>query len=212
MLARIFPPVLAAALVVALWAALTGGLHLDGLTDCGDGLLAAVSPARRLEIMRDPRTGAFGVISLVLFLILKVAAVASLPAAVVLAWPSYRAGVDPAWLPAGALVMAPLAARWMLLPAAGQPTARPGGLGSELAAHLGWPAFIAAALTLLAVTLLGGPRAVAAVVGAHLAALMIFGFARARLGGLTGDVFGLTVEVVELCVLLVYGVSLGAAT
>src|SRR5262245_61596780 len=69
-----FSPALAAALTVAAWAALTGGLHLDGLADCCDGLLATATPERRLEIMRDPRLGAFGVTGLTLFLILKVLA------------------------------------------------------------------------------------------------------------------------------------------
>ena len=60
----IFPSPIVAVLAVALWALLTGGLHLDGLADCCDGSLAPVSPQRRLEIMRDPRVGAFGAIGL----------------------------------------------------------------------------------------------------------------------------------------------------
>src|SRR5690349_95995 len=48
---------------VIAWVAVTGGLHLDGVADCGDGLLcAAPDKEKRLEIMRDPRTGAFGVL------------------------------------------------------------------------------------------------------------------------------------------------------
>src|SRR5258706_5627486 len=80
LLLRVFPPALAGGLVVALWAALTGGLHLDGLADCGDGLLASATPERRLEIMRDPRLGAFGGLVLAGFLILKVLATGALPA------------------------------------------------------------------------------------------------------------------------------------
>src|SRR5216684_378067 len=59
LLLRLFPPPLVGGLVVALWAALTGGLHLDGLADCGDGLWVSASPERRLEIMHDARIGAF---------------------------------------------------------------------------------------------------------------------------------------------------------
>ncbi len=199
----LFPPLLAAALLVTLWAALTGGLHLDGLADCGDGLLAALPPERRLDIMRDPRTGAFGVISLILFLLLKVLVVASLPAALLVAAPRLDWSAA-AWFPAGPLIVAPVVARYLLLPAARQPTARPGGLGAELSAQLRPSAILAASLTVLVVALLGGPRAILAVLAARLVAALIFRAARARLGGLTGDVFGLTVELTELTVLLCY--------
>lgn len=56
LLTRCLPPQVAAALVVGLWAALTGGLHLDGLTDCGDGLLSAAAPRASLWRSR-PRWG-----------------------------------------------------------------------------------------------------------------------------------------------------------
>src|SRR5688572_22134583 len=56
-------------IVLLLWIVLTGGLHLDGFADSCDGLLAAVDPARRLEIMRDPRTGSWAVIGLIVLLL-----------------------------------------------------------------------------------------------------------------------------------------------
>src|SRR5688572_17863014 len=74
---RMFPPLLAALLTVTLWKLLTGGLHLDGLADCLDGL-GGRDAADRLRIMRDSRIGAFGAIGLILFLLLEVAAVAEL--------------------------------------------------------------------------------------------------------------------------------------
>ena len=58
----LLPEGVAAALLLALWAGLTGLLHLDGLMDSCDGLLPPAEPARRLEIMKDSRVGAFGVI------------------------------------------------------------------------------------------------------------------------------------------------------
>jgi adenosylcobinamide-GDP ribazoletransferase len=197
LLARVFPPALAAALTVALWAALTGGLHLDGLADCGDGLLAAVPPERRLEIMRDPRLGAFGGLSLVLFLIVKILAVASLPAAE--AWPSLFS-ISPLWL-------APVVGRWLILLAARQPSARAGGLGQAFADGLRPRSLLLAALLPIALALLGGLRAGLAVGLAWVIALAILRLARARLGGVTGDVFGLVVELAELTVLLTYAAA-----
>jgi len=71
------PASLSAILVVALWVAVTGGLHLDGWTDCWDALAASVPPERRREILKDSRLGTFGALSLILLLVAKIAAVGS---------------------------------------------------------------------------------------------------------------------------------------
>src|SRR5437867_1561091 len=75
----LFPSLLAALLTVTAWKVLTGGLHLDGLADCLDGLVGR-DAEHRLSIMRDSRIGAFGAVGLILFLLLEIAAVAELPA------------------------------------------------------------------------------------------------------------------------------------
>jgi adenosylcobinamide-GDP ribazoletransferase len=71
------PTLVRSAVVVALWVAVTGGLHLDGAMDSADGL-AVLDPQRRLDVMADSRTGAFGAMAAVLILLLKTAALASL--------------------------------------------------------------------------------------------------------------------------------------
>ncbi|MGH3117935.1 MAG: adenosylcobinamide-GDP ribazoletransferase, partial [Gaiellales bacterium] len=68
--AWIFPPLLGALLTVTVWKLATGGLHLDGLADCLDGLVGR-DPAQRLAIMHDSRIGAFGAVGLILFLFLE---------------------------------------------------------------------------------------------------------------------------------------------
>lgn len=208
-LARVFAPVLAAALVVGLWAAFTGGLHLDGLADSGDGLLSVAPVERRLEIMRDPRLGALGVISLVLFVVLKILAVAGLSAGRL--WPPYLSTGYWEWralLPIGPLVLAPVVARWLILSAARQRLARPGGLASDFAAGLTARTLLLAALLPAALTLLGGPRAWLAAALAGLLTLAVLRLAQARLQGVTGDVLGLVVELAELTVLLTYAAVL----
>src|SRR5207247_9308604 len=75
---RVFPPLLAALLTVTVGKFLAGGLHLDGLADCLDGL-AGRDPAERRAIMSDSRIGAFGAIGLIFFLMLESAAVSELP-------------------------------------------------------------------------------------------------------------------------------------
>lgn len=183
-----FAPAVAAALVVAAWAALSGGLHLDGLIDCGDGLLVSAPRARRLEIMRDPRAGSFGVITVVLVLLIKAAAIFSLPSV----WP--------------ALVVAPVWARWLILWTARQPRARPGGLGDEFASALTSTGLIYAALLPIAVTGLAmwwDWRILPAVALAALATYGLHQLARARIGGITGDVLGAVVEISEIVILAV---------
>ena len=60
----LFDPLLAILLAVAAGIVLSGALHEDGLADLFDGL-GAPTPERMMEIMRDSRIGAFGVIALV---------------------------------------------------------------------------------------------------------------------------------------------------
>lgn len=71
------PVLVRSVVIVGVWLALTGGLHLDGAMDTADGL-AVLDPQRRLEVMADSRTGAFGVMAAVMILLLKVTALASL--------------------------------------------------------------------------------------------------------------------------------------
>lgn len=207
LLSQLFSPLLAAALVVALWAALTGGLHLDGLADCCDGLFAAVSPERRLEIMRDPRLGAFGGMGLILFLILKILAVASLPSSPFVLGPLSFSLLPTFVLSPSSFVLSASLSRFLILLVARQPLARPGGLGADFALGLTPKVFILAALIPLVLILLGGWRALIATALAHLVAFIIIRLARSRLGGVTGDVLGLTVELAELAILLTFSVK-----
>jgi adenosylcobinamide-GDP ribazoletransferase len=184
-LARLFAPLLVGALIVVMWIALTGGLHLDGLADCGDGLLAATSRERRLDIMRDPRLGTFGGMALIMHLLIKTLAAASLTAPV-------------------AVLLAPALARWLMLFVARQPAARPGGLGAAFSAGLPKASWIGAAIIPLLLIVPGAPRSIFAAVAAALVTFGIVRLARSRLGGVTGDVFGMTIEVVEVVVLLVF--------
>lgn len=71
------PSLTRSVLVVALWIGLTGGLHLDGVIDTADGL-AVMDQERRLTVMSDSRTGAFGVMAGSLVILLKVSALSEL--------------------------------------------------------------------------------------------------------------------------------------
>ena len=70
-------PITSIALVsIAISIVITGGLHMDGLMDTADGIGAG--PSKRIEAMKDSRVGAIGVQSLVIILILQIAAIIKL--------------------------------------------------------------------------------------------------------------------------------------
>ncbi|HTU62217.1 MAG TPA: adenosylcobinamide-GDP ribazoletransferase, partial [Polyangiales bacterium] len=75
----VFPPVIAAILSTIATVALTGALHEDGLADTMDGLGGGHTRERALQIMKDPRIGSFGALSLMLVVSLKIATISALP-------------------------------------------------------------------------------------------------------------------------------------
>ncbi len=186
----VFPPLVTGIIALAVWVALTGGLHLDGLADCCDGLFASAAPERRLEIMKDPHVGAFGVIGLILVLLLKAAALASLTS-----------------VASFAILLAASLARWCILPAGLFPPARSSGMGVDFASGFRRAFLLWGAIIPLAVAILLGWRGVLSALAGISAAALILWFAKSRIGGVTGDVFGMSVEVVELVVLLAFVVN-----
>ncbi|MFI7317527.1 adenosylcobinamide-GDP ribazoletransferase [Streptomyces venezuelae] len=180
-------PLLAATATAATPAALTRGLHLDGLADTADGLGSAKPADDALRIMKQSDIGPFGVITLLFVLLAQVAVLFQLYEA------SWARG-------AFAAVVSATAARLALTLAArdGVPPARPEGLGAAVAGVV--PRTRAAGVAVLvvaaaaAVGLLFGPagavRGAAAVVLALGAAELLLRHCVRRFGGVTGDVFG----------------------
>lgn len=190
-----FSPSVSAVLTVTAWKVATGGLHLDGLADCLDGLMGG-DPARRLAIMRDSRIGTFGALGLILVLVLDIAAVAELP-------PAFR------WrlllvAPAVGRAVPPVLARLFN-------AARDDGQGAAFVGTVGPAAcVIALVVTAAAATiLLGATGAVASTVAVATAIGGAWCIAR-RLGGVTGDVLGAAVETTELVVILAVLAWVGA--
>lgn len=188
MFLAVFPPLLAAVLLVAVWKILTGGLHLDGLADAVDGL-AGGNVERRLAIMRDSHLGVFGAVALGLCLLLFVAALDAVPA-------PRRAAV---------LLLAPAVGRLApLLIGPLFPAATPGeGSGADFLAGLSpWatPVYVAA-LWMLSATTLGSWGGL--VLSLALACVLLWAvFLVSRVGGLTGDALGGAVEIGEMATLI----------
>lgn len=198
-LSWLLPPLVAAALVVLLLEAFTRGLHLDGLMDTCDGYFSGAPRERALEIMKDSRAGAMGVAGAVLVIVLKVAALGALSrtstAAPLLAgWSAART------LPALDVYAFPYARE----AGTGEPFTRERSTGPlTLAVVCLAAAFVVA---LAAGLLVGGPGGgfapllvIALAMGVPL--LLQLAVAR-RLGGLTGDVYGLGIEIAETAALV----------
>ena len=196
------PPLLAAALAVALLALLTRGLHLDGLADLADGLGSYRSPEQAREVMKAPDVGALGLAAVVLVLLVQVAALSACVSA-------GRGGT--------ALALALVTGRLAVTAACrrGVPAASTTGLGALVAGTVAYGltaalAVVVAALGALALWLEDGPalQAVLAVVGGLAVARLLRRHAVRRLGGVSGDVLGALVEVTTAVVLVVLAVEL----
>jgi adenosylcobinamide-GDP ribazoletransferase len=182
---RDLPPLLLAALLLLGWTGLTGALHLDGLADSADAWVGGLGDRERtLAIMKDPRSGPMGVTAVVLVLLLKFAALASLPL------------VDTAMWLAPMLARAAITAAFL-----STPYVRSEGLGSALtkAPRLACMVGVFAAVAVAACSGWHGVRALLAV--SVVFACWRFACVR-RLGGMTGDTLGALAEIAEVAVLV----------
>ncbi len=188
--AMALPSTLAAALALLSTLVITGCLHEDGLADTADGFGGGRDRARRLEIMRDSRLGAYGACALVMSLLLRWAAISAIarPLAV-----------------AAALIAAHVAAR-SALPAFMRfvSPARPDGLSAQAGRPTLRCVEVAAFLGIAAVGAALGLVAMAA--GLLLATAASFVMARLsvrQIGGQTGDVLGALEQIIEVLILLI---------
>lgn len=189
------PALTRSALVVVAGIGITGGLHLDGVMDTADGL-AVPDPQRRLQVMSDSVTGAFGAMAAISVILLKTAALADLE--------QYR------WL---ALMAVAGWGRWgQLVAIVRYPYLKPTGKGAIHKAEARSPLELIPGLVLLLI--LGGTQiliapdrwliAVGMVLGGSAIAILTGAWLNYKLGGHTGDTYGAIVEWTEallLCLL-----------
>jgi adenosylcobinamide-GDP ribazoletransferase len=182
------PFTLSALLVLALLAALTGGLHEDGFADCVDAFRAGRAPEKILAILKDSRIGAHGALALILASLIRWQA---LSAIVVDPVPALAAAVGISR--ASAVVLA-----WITPPAGS-------GLGAEFSRSLTTPIALAVILQGAALAFWPGTRAAAFLLSAALLAVL---GARAyfvrRIGGASGDGLGAVAYVIETLSLVLF--------
>ena len=188
-----FSPLMTAIFLTGLGIYLTGGLHLDGVMDTADGLAVQGDRNKRLEVMRDSRTGAFGVMSVVILLALKCGALFSIQ--------------QHLW---GGLILAMSWSRWgQLMTIALYDYLRKEGKGAFLKENLDLPQdVIFASLFIIPVVLLEYfclDHSLSLVLSLNLIASAIAlstgWWFNNQLGGHTGDTYGATVEWSEALIL-----------
>jgi adenosylcobinamide-GDP ribazoletransferase len=183
MLGGLINPAVAALAGTLFWVAVTGGLHLDGLGDVADGLGAAHGDPERFRlVLRDPHAGSFAVIAIVLQIAAKLVLLGSLPLAADL----WALLLIPAWARWGAMVWsASLPPLWE-------------GSGERFSREIGWWAIALWGVALAGASLLAAPSLLAALIVTPLIGLLWY----ARLGGISGDCIGASIEITETMLLL----------
>lgn len=186
---------LQAGLLVTIWLGLTGGLHLDGVADSADGL-AVTDPAKRLEVMQDSQTGAYGVMAIAVVLLLKTLALASFNSQSLRAW---------------ALIMALGWGRWgQLLAIAVYPYVKETGKGAMHRRNLklGPDLLLGTGIILIASAIIGyllgiSPwLMVGGMAGSAVVTWAVGWWFAQQFGGHTGDIYGAVVEWSEVLILL----------
>ena len=180
-------PTFAAVGVLALWAAATLGLHLDGVADSADALFSGRPRARKLEILKDSRIGAMGAIALVLVMLGQ--------------WSGLAALGPKVWM--GALlapVFGRLANLWGLVHF---PVLEGSSLGRALKDRATPRVLaIAAAIALVPALIVFGPHVLWILALAWFAAHAFAAAANRSLGGLSGDLLGAMTEIAQLATLV----------
>jgi adenosylcobinamide-GDP ribazoletransferase len=202
---KAFPRVshfLSAALILAVYALFTGGLHHDGLMDTADAFWGHRPREQRLRIMKDSRAGALGVTAIALFLLVELAAIYALPTQLAGSSGRFRWAALLAFPVLGRWVMAYLCVRF--------PYARAEGTGAAMvegsrALHFALATLFAGSiLAACFVFVVRAPLLIAVLPVAVLAfAEMAGGFFSRSLGGVTGDIIGATGMFAEALALLI---------
>jgi len=179
---------LAALLVLAFWAAITGGLHEDGFADCADAFRAGRPRERILAILKDSRIGAHGALALVISSLLRWQALSFI---VVDPVPALAAAQG---IPRAAAV----ALAWIAPPVGS-------GLGFELSKSLNTPIALFAILQgLLLAFWCGGRLTAVLIAGVVLLVIAARRYFMLRIGGVTGDCLGAMAHAVEIFCLLAF--------
>ena len=190
MLLQAVPAILSASIILVLWIWLTGGLHLDGLADTADAWVGGFGDAERtLKIMKDPACGPIGVLSLIIICLLK-------------------------WSALYLLIQKQLYSALVLFPVLGRLApmflflttdyVREKGLGSSMASYIPKKLALAIMLSVVISSLYFSVLGCIASLVTILSLLYLRRKFKQRIGGITGDTVGASIEICECVSLLAF--------
>jgi adenosylcobinamide-GDP ribazoletransferase len=182
-----FNPSISALFVVVFLAAITGGLHEDGLADVADAFGGGWNREQILLILKDSRIGSYGAMALIFSLAGRWQMLAAIPA--------HRF--------AGTLISAQVLCRWTVLPLGHflKPARGQEGQGARIAERLGWGTLMFGSLFAFGVTAYFlQERFWIPILAVCAVALISGGYYKRRIGGVTGDCFGATTQLAEIAV------------
>lgn len=192
LLLYILPAAVVNALLIVVLVILTGAMHLDGLADTCDGIAGHKTTGERWKVMRDSRTGAFGVVGIAVVLLVKYVALDNIP-------PVFMTAI---------LITMPVVSRWAMVYAIYVfRYARPSGLGTAFKQATRWPQFTAATVITIAVSLALMPwfslSGLVIIAGMLIIITALAFYFRYKFAGLTGDTYGAINELAEVMILII---------
>jgi len=184
LLSHLWPPLVVGILDTLLLMVLTGGFHLDGLGDTADGLFSHRPKERVLEIMKDSRSGAMGVLAMVAIIAMKWAGLAAMP--------------EPGWSRALLLIAIPSLARGSQIIGIGLlPYGRKEGTAHDLFGDVPLANRLRfMAIPVLMALLTGGRGLMVLLIYAAITAALLHWYKK-KMGGITGDMLGAMTEITE---------------
>jgi adenosylcobinamide-GDP ribazoletransferase len=181
-------PQITAALILTTSVILTGAMHEDGLADSADGLWGGWDKTKRLEIMKDSRTGAYGVLALVLSMLIR--------------WTAITAILQTDQWIAALIATAMLSRAAMVALMTGLRNARSDGLSQAVGRPKPITAWLAIGVATLGSVIALGLTAGTLVIVAGVTASLWAGIAHRKIGGQTGDILGATQQLTEIALLI----------
>ena len=180
------PIAIRAAIILAVFCLITGGLHLDGLADSADALYGVRKKESRLDILRDSRIGVMGALSLILIILLKYSIFISVSSSGLWRW----------------LLIMPMTGRWaqVIVCYFSKPARKDGKALPFISQAKKKDLFIATLVTLILGYLIIGLKGIIALSITFIFVRLAIVWISKRIGGMTGDTIGAVSELSEVFV------------